>query len=376
MLAQLLVQLFIECFCHTWRCSVGISIGEEGISIGEEGASIGEEGASIGEKETSDRVDGETPMAPCTAIADCSAEAAHSCSGEMEVDQSIPPCDAKPNDNGGIVQSASPASANLLGGQDASILNQGDECASTKRRADYRQLLGSTDSDSVCEPNEGKGQLSPCRAQTRVISPNFKLTFRDRLLASASNSESGAKMIIGDLGSKSLSTKQASQAMTPAPKVAPKRRVRYKYPNIEMPVVPFHYPLLDHDYCYENYCNIVLAATQLLNRIHQQKAKELVDKSKASNSATAASGDDKPARRKYRTKRVIAEERAAERKAALQLCAENGDSDAKDKLVAIEEEERHQRQLEAEKKAKRKYKKRSSVDVNATDEVCTQAVEL
>lgn len=207
---------------------------------------------------------------------------------------------------------------------------------------------------------------------TRLLSPNFKLTMTDSI-PHLIHSRKVSSLLIGNMGSATLQHSPApiSPAAAAVPSIPTKNRIAVrKYPNISMPAIPTDYPLLDHDYCYRNYCDIVQAATKLL----KEKAAE--KKAAVKLLVKTVEEEGKPIKRKYRTKRIIAEE--LERRTILTQKASDGDTDAQEELKSLADEELLLREMKQRKKSlKRKPDQDSPVtpppEVDSEDEVSTRS---
>ena len=193
---------------------------------------------------------------------------------------------------------------------------------------------------------------------TRLLSPNFKLTMTDTI-PSVLHNRNFSSLLIGNVGSATMRTALTSTRIFPHPvAVRSRATVPRKYPNISMSAIPVEHPLLDHDYCYQNYYELVQAAAKLIKERNTKKKAGL----KQDTKATPEEGQ--PVKRKYRTKRIIAEEMRieADRRAALKIKAISGDELAQkelDSLAKIDEE----RELAAKKKASRKKRESAIVEV-------------
>ena len=201
---------------------------------------------------------------------------------------------------------------------------------------------------------------------TRLLSPNFKLTMTDTI-PSVLPSQSFSSLLIGNMGSTtSMRTALTSTSVFPHPVTVRSRAVTRKYPNISLTTIPVEHPLLDHDYCYQNYYEIVQAAAKLSKEKNAKKKAFIKQELKAVNE------EGQPVKRKYRTKRVIAEEMKAEaeRRAILKLKALDGDEVAQKELdeLAIQDKEK---EIAARKKNNKKRRESVTVDVenNSEDEV-------
>lgn len=225
---------------------------------------------------------------------------------------------------------------------------------------------------------------------TQLLSPNFKLTMTNNIPIVPKKSKS-ASLVIGNLGS---TTMQAPAVPVSSYSLPSKQRTntkpatilkmlnnknryvsRRKYPNISMSTLPSGYPLLDHDYCYHSFCDIVQAAKKLINGVYNGEINNTTQKAdgsagpKDSNKLTKVlltDDEGKPLKKKYRTKRIIAAELEAVRRACLKAKADEGDEEAKRELDEIKSQEEEEAKKLSEKTKKKYNKQRRDSSSNNT----------
>lgn len=209
---------------------------------------------------------------------------------------------------------------------------------------------------------------------SRLLFPNFKLTMTDNV-PSILQSRKVSSLLIGNLGSATIRSALApNKVVHQSPALVKPKTVLRKSPNISITAIPYDFPLLDHDYCYQNYCDIVQASAKLVKEQHA--AKKLTQKQlKLEQKTKEASGaDEKPIKKKYRTKKVIAQELEVERRLSLERKANEGDENALDELDRIQQLELELQQREINKQKKKLSKKRNSsetveVEIDSDEEV-------
>lgn len=211
----------------------------------------------------------------------------------------------------------------------------------------------------------------------------------------------GRKFTIGNLGSMSDTrdpTEDESETTTPPPPAQTRKKL-LKYPNIGLAVIPTTHHLLDHDYTYDTYCSLVEASIKMCYaeaeaRLPKKvwKSKKIkpsmtgppVPKSKQPKAPRPLDADGNPVKRKYRTKRIIAAEKEAERRAELQTRASQGDAEASEELARLVKVEEEAARLEADKANKRHQrdgktnskKKSSTTESDDSEEVSVMAFSV
>lgn len=204
----------------------------------------------------------------------------------------------------------------------------------------------------------------------RHLSPNFKLTMTDSIPVVQRNRNVSSLLIGNYMGSAKLThavvSAMPTQVVTHRPVLVRQRSatVARKYPNISMSTIPSGYPLLDHDYCYHVYCDIVQAAVKAV------KEQNAAKKSLAKASESLLNEDGRPVKRKYRTKKIIAEELEAKRLAVLRQKAADGDVLAKEELSSIEQQQQKEREMKSKKKSTKRSLGVSTPEVDSEEEVC------
>lgn len=241
----------------------------------------------------------------------------------------------------------------------------------------------------VASPRTPPKSQSVSHTVSQLLSPNFKLTMTN-CIPSVQRPSSASSLVIGNIGSTTIKVPampiSASNMpvkpprnyyVKPAPSITQilqtknNKKVAMRYPNVSLKTIPKDHPLLDHDYCYHSYLDLVQAAKKLVNSAaHNTKSqstesttKQNVSKSGYQPKSITVVMEDGTIKRKYRTKRIIAAELETTRRDELKRKAEAGDDEAQLELdnIKSQEEEEARKLTEKLDKKRRNHKRRDSV---------------
>ena len=257
------------------------------------------------------------------------------------------------------------------------------------------------DSTTIAAPRTPPKNRTVSQSVSQLLSPNFKLTMTNCIPNEPKQNRSSS-LVIGNIGSTTIKVPAAAipthnMPMKPqrnlgvkqAPAISqvlrqPTKKMTMRYPNVSMKAVPKDHPLLDHDYCYHSYLDLVQAAKKLVNRVPLMKSQSLdgtkqpATKSGYQPKSITVVMEDGTIRRKYRTKRIIAAELEETRRNELRRKAEAGDTQAQqelDDIKAKEDEEVKKENVKQEKKLRRNNKRRDSANSTGTAPSVRQSID-